>query len=109
MAVNFDLIPRDKHCASYCETPEEAEEFLNEMFAQYPDKCRNWKDGVHNWSQGPCYNPNFDEPNSRYMYHDRYGFYEKNGYVIIPFSDLLSDNDFEASEQSLELLFGVGV
>lgn len=103
--VNIDLIPRDRPCAIWCESKEEADEFFAFMVEHYPQKCKNWRKGSQWTEDFSHYNPGFyrNQP----LRFDRHGYYVREGYEIIRFSDICVGDELHESEQSIELLFGL--
>lgn len=74
-----------------CRNVEDAVMFVNEMKRQYPMKTRNWDFGEHHFDPDVGYIDYFPflEPGNEFtnLCRDNHGYAERNGYVIIEFSD----------------------
>lgn len=96
--------------AVHCPTEEEALQLLAAMKLQYPDKCETWE-----WpdTEFCCYESitaycvglHPEDEYSRMMYGTVESF-KITGYEVIPFSDLVIEEELDESSQSLDFLFG---
>ena len=105
--LDFTPILGDGIYVVHCTTAEDAEHFLAAMKRQHPSRCKNWNGTKFGkYDDGICYRPNLNMPEGYNMRHCNLGYYQEEGYEIIPFEDLVIHPDIEESEQSVDLLFG---
>jgi len=99
------LLEEHKRFAVHCRTEADAEHFLKCLRKEYPDKCRGWTAGETHWGryERMCYRPNLNLPDEYTLKYCSYEHYEDDGFVIIPYEDLLIV-DIEESEQQIDLL-----
>lgn len=106
--VKLDFSPlfdEDKRFAVYCSTEVDAKHFLKCIRQEYPEKCRTWRADETHWGkyEKMCYRPNLNLPDEYTLKYCSYEYYEDEGFVIIPYEDLLIV-DIEESEQQIDLL-----
>lgn len=100
------LLVKGQRFAVHCETKEDAEIFLACLRAKYPERCRAWREGETHFGKysTTCYSPclNMDEYDT--LKYCNKGYYEDEGYTIIPYADLIVTPEIQESEQSLDFL-----
>lgn len=99
------LLQEGERFAVYCKTEDDAKHFLQCLRQAYPRKCRTWDEGDTRWGSYAkmCYRPNLNLPDEYTLKYCSYEHYEDEGFVIIPYEDLLIV-DIEESEQQIDLL-----
>ena len=72
---------------------------------EYPEKCRTWRADETHWGRYKkmCYRPNLNMPVEYTLKYCSLEHYEEEGFVIIPYEDLIV-SDIEESEQQIDLL-----
>lgn len=90
----------------HCQTESDAIHFLKCLRKAYPMKCRTWKEDVTHWGEydNMCYRPNLNMPEAYTLKYCNLEHYEKEGFTIIPYEELIIQPDIEESEQRLDLL-----
>lgn len=107
-AVDIDFSPlfdENERFAVHCKTEADAEHFLKCLRKAYPEKCRTWRVDETHWGkyENMCYRPNLNMPEEFTLKYCNLEHYEAEGFVIIPYEDLLI-SDIEESEQQIDLL-----
>ena len=93
-----------------CMDLQESEELALEVKREFPKKAISPEVLAQYFGMYPntCYNLRLDQDNDRVTYGEE-TFYIKNGYHIVPYSDLVTQRDFGAlgdSDLPIEFLFG---
>ena len=99
------LLDGGKAFAVYCRTEVDAKHFLKCLRQEYPEKCRTWLADETHWGKYKkmCYRPNLNMPVEYTLKYCSLEHYEEEGFVIIPYEDLIV-SDIEESEQQIDLL-----
>lgn len=99
------LLDKNARFAVYCRTESDALHFLKCLRRAHPDKCRGWDADETHWGKygKMCYRPNLNMPEEFTLKYCNLEHYEAEGFVIIPYEDLLIV-DIEESEQQIDLL-----
>ena len=75
-----------------CTDEESTLAFLDEMFLQYPEKCRYWSRGENKWGDRETsyvdYFPYLNNYDGRTLFWGSDGYAESNGYKIIKYYDI---------------------
>lgn len=109
VTIDFSqLLVHGTRYAVHCETREEAEIFLSCLREKYPEKCENWKRGETHFGKysTTCYSPCLNMGEYETLKYCNKGYYEDEGYTVIPFTALIVQPDIEESELSMDALFG---
>lgn len=107
--------PGKKFCVR-CRDEESTVRFLNEMFRQYPERCKYWKIDENKWLKQTYgfvdYYPYFDDPTGHLYWDENSDYPCEHGFTIIDFYDLpgangyLSDfGEIESAVPDISLLF----
>lgn len=115
MSLNFDVLRNLGLSAVKCNTEDEAQILIVEMFRQYPELVEKyWSNRDHRWS---LYEPNttyglhiFDkESDTMQIANEQYWI--KQGYTIVELKDLMCDRidygEFSTAIGSIGSLFGL--
>jgi hypothetical protein len=99
-----------------CSTEEQAIEFCEAMWDQYPDLMKPaWKRGQTNWRSETIqkwYVPRIDFIEDEYFQYCQSSNFKQSGYNVVLFEDLLVSIDFgdiPQSEMDMKSLFEIGV
>lgn len=105
------LLCEGKTFVVHCKTEDEAINFLQCLRNAYPDKCVDWEDGVTHWGKykNICYRPKLNMPSGYRLSYASLEHYLAEGYVVIPYEDLVIPSDIDESDQPINILVGGGV
>lgn len=112
--LDFTVLSRyEKPVAIHCPEKHQADELLKAMRQQYPELVASWTGNYTHWSwykENTCYATHIYDDRSESMQFSPVGYWNLDGYVVVPFDELTHAHDlgeFEASDQSESDLLGV--
>ena len=113
--LNLKLLEGMGKTQVLCSTEEQAVEFCEAMWDQYPKLMElAWKRGQTNWRRNTVqkwYVPRIDGAEDDYFKYCQSSNFRQSGYNTVLFTDLLEDIDFgelSQSEMDMKSLFGMG-
>lgn len=102
------LIKADGRAVVHCTTEEQARHFIARMSVDYPEHIAAWNladTRYDNYKSETCYRPHIHAPGDmKYCYKE---YYEDRGFAIIPFQDIVIEDEIEESEHKMSFLFEV--
>lgn len=110
--LDFSILSGFGKVAIKCVTEMEAKYLLSEMWKQYPDFMNHWSHTDTKWymyKEETCYAPHIFDNQAPNMQYCRSGYWIDEGYMIIPFEELMVNmfdyGEITSGEIRLEDLF----
>ena len=114
--IDIDFLLHTPGTSVYCETEEEARQFIGYMKKHYPNWCESWSEDetlFNNRKDGICYTFywNYDgEWRRDELMHDSISVARDMGYNVFHLCELIMDTkELTESDQPVDALFGVVV
>lgn len=108
------LIKADGRAVVHCTTEEQARHFIARMSVDYPEYIATWNladTRYDHYESETCYRPYIHISGDRYevppMKYCHKEYYESRGFAIIPFQDIVIEDEIEESEHKMSFLFEV--